>query len=194
MAQQNTAFSDVLAALKTEESEPTYSALARWQERYPEFHNDLEDYFANWATSIFNALEPVDLDAEPGPNERWLTDFGVAYAMQIMRRQEAGIPDNRIESLTDFERLVLTAMKAQRTPRWQYLDRITDTVREMSNHHYLRSAVLEALQSLEKRYVIFSWSPSPDRHPDESGRTYLFLSSIGAASLKQARKASHRRN
>ena len=193
MEQQNPAFSAVLAALRTEESEPTYSALARWQERYPEFHDDLEDYFANWATSIFDPSKVSDLDVAPDSNELWLADFGAAYAAHIMRRHEAGIPDGRIEPLTDFEQLALTAIKTQRTPRWQYLDRITDTVRELSNHHYLRSAVGETLQSLEKRFVIFSWSPDPHKHPDEEGKTYFFLSSVGQASLNKARKASKRK-
>ena len=89
-----------------------------------------------------------------------------------MRRQEAGVSDDRIGPLTDFEQLVLTAMKSQRTPRWQYLERITDTVRELSNHHYLRSSVLETLKALEERYVVFSWSPDAGKHPDEAGRTY----------------------
>jgi hypothetical protein len=114
-------------------------------------------------------------------------------ALQIMRRQKAGVPDNRIEPLTDFEQLVLTAIKTQRTPRWNYLDRLTDTVRELSNYHYQRSSVLETLKSLEERYLVFSWSPDLYKHPDEAGRTYFFLSSIGEASRKQTRKASRRK-
>ncbi len=131
MTQQDPAFSEILAALRAEETEPTYSALSRWQKRYPQFRDDLEDYFANWATTFAADLKLDDRDTKDGPNERWLADFGVAYAMQIMRRQQAGIPDNRIEPLTDFEQLVLTAISVQRTPRWRYLDRIADTVREL---------------------------------------------------------------
>ena len=194
MMQQSPTFNEVLAALRKEESEPTYSALARWQDRYPQFRNDLEDYFANWATTIFDNLQFQDDDTEVDPNEQWLADFGVAYAQQIMRRQEAGVPDNRVAPLADFEQLVLTAIKTQRTPRWNYLDRITDTVRELSNHHHLRNSVLETLKSLEERYVLFSWSPPPDRHPDEAGRTYFFLTSIGEASWKKNRKVPRRKD
>ena len=190
MTQQDPAFSEILAALRAEETEPTYSALARWQKRYPQFRDDLEDYFANWATTFAADLKLDDRGTKDGPNERWLADFGVAYAMQIMRRQQAGIPDNRIEPLTDFEQLVLTAISVQRTPRWRYLDRIADTVRQLSNHHHLRSSVLATLQTLEERFLVFSWSPNPDKHPDESGKTYFSLSSIGEASLKTARTAA----
>lgn len=188
MTQQSPSFSEILSILKREESEPTYSALSRWQNRYPQFHNELEDYFANWANAIFEDPALDDPNMKIDPNLQWLTDFGVAYAQQIIRRQEAGVPDSRIEPLTDFEQLVLTAMKAQRTPRWQYLERITDTVRELSDHHYLRSSVLETLEALEERHLVFLWSPDPGKHPDEAGRTYFSLSSIGEASLKKARK------
>ena len=190
---QQPAFNEVLTALRTEESEPTYNALLRWQEKYPQFRDDLEDYFANWATAVFDEMKFADRPAQVDTNQQWITDFGGAYARQIMRRQEAGVPDDRIEPLNDFEQLVLTAMKSQRTPRWQYLERITDTVREFANHHYVRSAVLETLEELEKRYVVFSWSPNPEKHPDEAGRTYFFLSSIGEASLKKAKKVPRKR-
>ena len=193
MTEQSPTFSEILTVLRTEESEPTYRALARWQEKYPQFQDELEDYFANWANVIFEKQNLTDRDVEVTPNQRWLADFGVAYAEQIMRRQQAGVPDDRIEPLSDFEQLVLTAIKAQRTPRWQYLDRITDSVRELSNHHYLQSSVLETLQALEARYLVFSWSPDPEKHPDEAGRTYFLLSSIGAASLKKAKKPARRK-
>src|SRR5262249_28457682 len=98
---QQPAFSEVLAALRAEESEPTYSALLRWQEKYPAFRDDLEDYFARWATAIFDELKSGDSEADMTPNEKWLIDFGAAYAKQIMRRQQAGIPEDRIEPLTE---------------------------------------------------------------------------------------------
>jgi hypothetical protein len=190
---QQPAFNEVLSVLRTEESEPTYSALLRWQKRYPQFRDDLEDYFANWATSAFDEMKSAHHEVDMSPNQQWITDFGAAYARQIMRRQEAAVPDDTIEPLNDFEQLVLTAMKSLRTPRWQYLERITDTVRESANHHYLRSSVLETLQKLEKRYLVFSWSPNPERHPDEAGRMYFFLSSIGEASLRKAKNTSRKR-
>ncbi len=193
MTEQSPTFSEILSALKEEESEPTYEALARWQNRYPQFRDDLEDYFANWATAIFEDPEINTQDVQLIANQHWLTGFGVAYAQQIIPRQEAGVPDDSTEPLTDFEQLVLTAMLTQRTPRWQYLDRITDTVRELSNHHYLRSSVLQTLKSLEERYLVFSWSPDPDKYPDEAGMTYFFLSSVGQASLMKRRKAFGRR-
>jgi hypothetical protein len=194
MTESSPAFNEILRALRAEESEPTYRALSRWQEQYPEYRDDLEDYFANWATATFHDLGLEDPNVELHPNQRWLADFGVEYAMQIMRRQEAGVPDNRIEPLNDFEKLVLTAMKEQRTPRWQYLDRITDTVRELANHHHLRSSVRETLKSLEERYLVFSWSPDPEKHPDEIGRQYFFMSSIGEASLKKSGKPPRKKS
>jgi hypothetical protein len=190
---QQPAFDEVLTALRREESEPTYRALFEWQQKYPQFRDDLEDYFANWATSFFDEIKFVDRDPNVDPNQQWLVEFGAAYARQIMGRQQAGIPDDRIEPLSEFEQLVLTAMKSQRTPRWQYLERITDTVREFANHHYLRSSVLEALQNLEARHLVFSWSPNPEKHPDEAGRTYFFVSSIGEASLKKDKIAKRGR-
>ena len=80
MSQQNPTFSEVLIALRAEESEPTYSALSRWQERHPQFHNDLVDYFANWATSIFEGFSLDSREEETSPNQRWLAGFGMAYA------------------------------------------------------------------------------------------------------------------
>src|SRR5690349_19534507 len=100
---QQIAFSEVLTVLRNEESEPTYRALLEWQEKYPQFRDDLEEYFANWATSLYDGMKFVDRQPDVNSNQEWLADFGAAYARQIMRRQQAGIPDDRIEPLSDFE-------------------------------------------------------------------------------------------
>lgn len=43
---------EVLDAVMCEEKEPAYGALQRWAERYPEFSDDLADFFAAWAVQI----------------------------------------------------------------------------------------------------------------------------------------------
>lgn len=190
MTQQEPTFKEIVSVLRTEESEPTYSALRRWQERYPQFHDELESHFADWATATFESLRLGKPEEEPTANQLWVADLINAYGIQIQRRQEAGIHPYWTGPLTEFEQLVLSSIKAQRTPAWQYLERITDTVREVSTQHHLRSAVLETLKALEERHMVFAWSPDPAKHPDENGRTYFLLSSNGIASLKKARRPS----
>ena len=85
-------FEDVLDALMLEESKPSYAALLRWSERYPQYRQELADFFATWAVQ---AERPQDAALD----EEKLVDMGVRYALEISRGQGRVAPTSSIEPL-----------------------------------------------------------------------------------------------
>ena len=158
-------FETVLHMLRTEEPEPSHEALLRWAERYPQYRDDLVDYFASWAT------EDLDDDSEPEEDfdHDWLTDFGVTYGRQILRRQKQGIPDKTIQPLNAFEQLVPTAITVLGTPRWRYVENIAAKVAELSGREVSQASILETLNSLEGRYAVCAYLPDITKYPRPAG-------------------------
>lgn len=79
---------DLLDALMLEESEPSYAALMRWSERYPEHGKALAEFFATWGVQ---AEMPQQIEVD----EDRLANIAVSHALDIMhRRDEAakGVP------------------------------------------------------------------------------------------------------
>src|SRR3974390_127899 len=92
-------FEDVLAEMRLEEPEPTYQALLRWQERYPEFREELADFFALWAIQ----REPID--DLPDIDEEEIAAHGLQYAMKLLEDQGRIIPDDHIEPVGQFDQM-----------------------------------------------------------------------------------------
>src|SRR4051812_9793672 len=98
---RNESFDELLNMLLVEEGAPTTEALARWSERYPDYREDLVDFFATWAMQE-NRTEP-----EPDTDEDSIVQQAVKHAMGILQRQGRLIPAPAVGSLSRFDEWVL---------------------------------------------------------------------------------------
>jgi hypothetical protein len=131
----------------------------------------------------------VEPEAESDDDD-WLAESGVAFAMQILRRQDEGIPDEAILSLSPFDQAVLTAIAVLGTPRWRHIENIVAAVRKLSGPEVPESTVVETLRSLEARYAVFSYSPDIKKYPDLGSKQYFFMTPMGERSLDASKKTS----
>jgi hypothetical protein len=72
---------EVLDAILLEEATPTYEALVRWCERYPEYRNELAKFFATWGEQ-----ESISQDVEI--DEDRLASVGVSHALNLLADRE----------------------------------------------------------------------------------------------------------
>jgi hypothetical protein len=72
---------EILDSLVVEESQPTYAALCRWSDRYPEHREALADFFAAWAVQ-------AELPQEIEVDEDRLANLAVSHALDIVHRHE----------------------------------------------------------------------------------------------------------
>jgi hypothetical protein len=80
MTHPNLLLEDILDALVLEEAEPSYAALIRWSERYPEHRDALVEFFATWAVQ-------AELPPETAIDEQRLASLAVSHALDIVHRQ-----------------------------------------------------------------------------------------------------------
>lgn len=73
---------DILDAMLVEEPEPSYAALARWCERYPEHREDLTQFFATWAVQ-------AELPQDRGVDEERLANLSVSHALNLLHERDA---------------------------------------------------------------------------------------------------------
>jgi hypothetical protein len=133
-------------------------------------------------------------DAEPqkedDPSEDdWLDGRSLALMNHILRRQKEGIRDDVTLSLSAIEQLVLTAIALLRPMRLRHLENIVAKVKERSRSEVPDSLVIETLQSLETRYVLFSYSPD-EKYPEVGGKQFFMMTEIGQLSLEASSKDS----
>src|SRR5438445_13674997 len=96
-------FEDVLDEMMLEEPKPDYEALVRWQQRYPQYRNELAEFFATWSMQGHLA----EVLPEPVIEEEKLVQKGVEYAMEILRKQGRLLPADYNPSIAPFAELVL---------------------------------------------------------------------------------------
>lgn len=80
MTRANVLLEDILDALMLEESEPSYAALTRWSERYPEHREAFAEFFATWAVQ-------AELPQETAVDESRLANLAVSHALDIVHRR-----------------------------------------------------------------------------------------------------------
>jgi hypothetical protein len=83
MIDHNVALEDILDVLMLEEASPSYEALTRWSDRYPNYTDALAQFFAVWARQLAYEDEPAIED------DGSLTRRAVSYALDLMHRQDA---------------------------------------------------------------------------------------------------------
>lgn len=75
---------DILDAVVVEEPEPSYAALTRWCERYPEHRKDLTEFFATWAVQ-------AELPEDRAIDEDRLANLSVSHALNILHERDAAV-------------------------------------------------------------------------------------------------------
>ena len=180
---RNESFDDVLTMLMLEEHAPTGEALARWSGRYPQYREDLAEFFEIWAKQE-NSTEP-----EPDTDEDWIVEQSVKHAMAILERQGRLAPVQPVPSLSDFNQLVLTAVYL--LGGRGYPVSIALKVGEMQGKKPLLATVLASLESLELKALIVPRPADPAAEPEHAGiRDYYVVTMAGSRALAQARETS----
>jgi hypothetical protein len=77
-----TPLEEVLQAIETEESDLTHAALVRWVKKYPEYRDELADFFATRATRRSRPAMPEDEQAKAGRRM-------VSKALNLLHKQRA---------------------------------------------------------------------------------------------------------
>src|SRR2546426_1952159 len=176
-------FDDLLDEMMLEEPKPSYEALVRWCERYPQYRDELAGFFATWAIQS-DMPQTVEIDEER------LVEKGVNHAMEILRRQGRLIPNDEIASLDPFEELVLTAVYLLHGEGSGI--KITEKVGEMLGREVLLGSIRVALARLEKRDLISSCRTDPETEPEGKRRQYFSITLAGEHALAHAKEASQR--
>ena len=175
-------FDDVLDMLMLEVKTPADEALARWSERYPQYREDLADFFAVWAEQE-NSTEP-----EPDTDEEMIVRKSVAYAMDLLQKQGRLAPKRPVPVLQSQDQLVLTAIYV--LGGQGYPVSITLKVREMSGTDMALGSVYESLNRLQTMGLILSRAANPETEPEEPTRRYFTVTLQGGRALALAKETS----
>ena len=176
-------FEDVLDDLMLEEETPSYEALVRWQDRYPQYRKELADFFATWAIQDAYAQLPDQTHID----EEKIVKRGVEYAMEILRKQGRLLPDEPVRALQPLDQQVLAAVYLLRGQG--YSVNISSKVGEMSEKPSLGS-VLVSLDRLEEQHLLSSWVDESGNEPEGKARRYYRVTLTGEKSLAYARETS----
>jgi hypothetical protein len=98
---------DVLDAWMLEDPQPSYAALVKWCKRYPQYRDELTEYFSTWSRQrlLAHLPDPVLVDQEK------LVARTVEYALKLAEEQGLILPDDApVESVSLFDQLVLAAI------------------------------------------------------------------------------------
>ena len=174
-------FDDVLTLLMLEETDPHYTVLEKWQDRYPGYSRELADYFAAWGIQ----------KAQTGPDlidEEKLAASGVKYAMDMLRRQGRIIAKDQIPSLSSFEAIVLSAVYVLHGDG--DVAGITEKVREISGQDVMKTATALALRGMQERWLVDSWAPDRELDPGAPEAVYFTITMTGERALALAKAAS----
>lgn len=176
---------DVLDELMLEEPKPDYEALVRWQNRYPQYRDQLAGFFATWGVQACLAESGVP---EPDIDEEKLVQGGVEHAMEILRRQGRIIPKTEVARLDPFDELVLTAIYLLFGDA--YVVNITERVSEMLGREILLASTFASLDHLEQRDLILGREADPETEPGGKTRRYFTVTLAGERALAAAKTTS----
>ena len=170
-------FEDVLDDLMLEEETPSYEALVRWQERYPQYRKPLAEFFATWAIQEAYAASGQEIHID----EEKLVKKGVEYAMGILRKQ-GRIIEGPLPTLAPYDQLVLAAiymLHGQANPA-----SITERIGDISGKRGYLGSVFVSLDRLEKNYLIMS----REVEEDDTVRRYFTVTLRGEEALAYAKE------
>ena len=178
---QKLSFDEVLELLVQQESSPHYDVLVKWQDRYPDYKKELAQYFATWAIQ----------DSNPAPSvideDRLAASFK-KRAMEMLRRQGRIVPQEKIDSLSRFDQLVLTAVYLLHGEG--DVASITEKVSAMSGQKVSQTATSLALTTMKEHFVVDSWVPDTEIAPEAAGTVYFTMTMRGERALALAKATS----
>src|SRR6266513_1837611 len=165
------------------EGDSSTAALKRWQERYPQYHDRLKQFFNEWAVQKLYADLPDD-DELPKIDKERLVKEGVEFAMEILRSQGRLLPNTPVKLPEPFDQLVLTAIyllhgKADAVG-------IAERVGEMSNREVFVGSMYVALDRLENQGLVRGTDADPACEPDGNPRRYFTVTLAGERALALA--------
>src|SRR5689334_11042434 len=106
MTSERLDFEDILDLIMATEPLPTYEAMSRWTSRYPRHAQELKEFFKTWAFE-----EAESASAEPVPiNEEEIVERGVAFALELARKQGRIAPAKPAPQLDNFDQVILAAI------------------------------------------------------------------------------------
>jgi hypothetical protein len=178
---QNLSFDDVLELLMMEESSPHYDVLRKWQERYPRYARELAQFFATWAIQ----------EHHPAPSvidRKRLAAQGKQKTMEMLRQQGRIVSGDKIEPISQFDQLVLTAVYLLHGDADTVS--VTEKISEMTEQEVLQEATSLALSGLQQRLLIDSWVPDTEIEPDVEDTTYYTVTMTGERALAHAKATS----
>jgi hypothetical protein len=181
MTDQKLTFEDVLDELMLEEEAPSYEALVRWQERYPQFRESLAEYFETWAIQ-------EDLPGDIKIDEKKIVEAGVKYAMEVAEKQGRLIRSDQTELLKPFDQMVLAAvhlMHGEGSPV-----SITEKLSEMLGKEVLLGSVFLSLSQMDERGLISQWTSEAAVEEDGKSKQYFTVTIPGERALAYARETS----
>lgn len=83
----NLTFDDVVTFLLEEDVTSTHDNLVVWTQRYPQFADELADYFAEWAVQ-----EEADDDGISDARSEHFTNVGVSHALNLLHTRKQEVP------------------------------------------------------------------------------------------------------
>jgi hypothetical protein len=174
-------FDEVLELLLMQESSPDYEVLEKWQALYPKYRKELARYFATWAIQE-DQTAPSVLD------KARLVAEGRKRVMDMLRKEGRIVPADKIEPLSQFDQLVLTAV---------YLlhgegdsASITEKISEMTGREVVQETTALALNGLQQRLLVDSWVPDTEVELDAENTNYYTLTMTGERALAHAKATS----
>jgi hypothetical protein len=175
---------DVLDKLMLEEEAPTSQALARWQNRFPQYRNNLRSFFESWAARRAAAEGP---NHDPIDEEK-LSRRGFEFAMNMLRRQGRIVDPAPVADVKPFDQLVLTAVYLLRGRGDDMA--VTDKVSAMQGEEADLGAVFESLGRLQRDAYIRPWNSDPKTEPGGVSKRYFTVMLAGEHALAEARVTS----
>ena len=172
-------FEDVLDELMLREPKPTYEALLRWQERYPQYREALTEFFATWGIQAARA----EASEQTVIDEERIAQEGVAHVMETLRKQGRLISKDSIPSLAPFDQLVLAAIYLLQGQG--YPAKIATKVSEMSGSEALLGSVFASIKRLEAQSLVVV-----RREVENNTRRYFTVTMAGERALAQAKETS----
>jgi hypothetical protein len=150
MNTSNLPLEDVLHEVIRSEAEPHSEAFARWSALFPQYQDDLEQFFTTWELEDFEAARRTEPGTDPP-----LAAAAKQYALEEMRSLGRVPATNDIPSVEGLDRLVLAAVSAL-LGRGTTAE-IVSKVPRMMGARVLPGAVLASLNSLVERGLVVSW-------------------------------------
>lgn len=92
----NLTFDDVMTFILEENVTPSHEHLLQWIRRYPQFSEELADYFAEWAVH-----EEMDGEKVAEARSERFTNIGVSHALNLLHLRKAkAVPVARAQAST----------------------------------------------------------------------------------------------